>query len=99
MSKEIVLNINGDGTIEGIYSDELQEIMGEIEGAVVDTNRVSHVEPGKDGQWYADMSPLKDVMNDECTITEFPKLGPFTLRADALAAEVAWLNKNYIKYK
>lgn len=98
MAKPIVLNINLDGSIESIYSDSLQDMLNEIEGAVSKTNRVSHVEPGEDGKWYADMSPLKAVMNENCTITEFPVLGPFDKRQDALDAEVAWLNENYIHY-
>ena len=41
--------------------------------------RASLVEPGPDG-WYADLSPVAG-----------PLLGPFALRAEALAAEVKWL--------
>lgn len=43
--------------------------------------RASHVEPDDKGQWWADMSPVAG-----------PKLGPFTLRSQALAAEIDWLN-------
>ena len=43
--------------------------------------RASHVEPDESGQWYAD-------------IVDGPKLGPFTRRSEALAAEVAWLTEH-----
>ena len=43
--------------------------------------RASHVEPDESGQWYAD-------------IVDGPKLGPFTRRSKALAAEVAWLTEH-----
>jgi hypothetical protein len=44
--------------------------------------RASHVEPDEDGQWWADLSPVAG-----------PKLGPFALRSQALAAESAWLEE------
>lgn len=47
--------------------------------------RASHVEPDDVGDWVADLSPVNG-----------PKLGPFTLRADALAAETAWLEENWL---
>ena len=43
--------------------------------------RASHVEPDESGQWYAD-------------IVDGPKLGPFTRRSEALAAEVVWLTEH-----
>ncbi len=43
--------------------------------------RASHVEPEKSGQWFAD-------------IVDGPKLGPFTRRSEALAAEVTWLTEH-----
>lgn len=42
--------------------------------------RASHVEPDEKGQWWADLSPMNG-----------PKLGPFTVRSAALAAEATWL--------
>ena len=47
--------------------------------------RGSHVEPTADGQWTADLSPVNG-----------PLLGPFSKRADALAAEVAWLLEHWL---
>lgn len=43
--------------------------------------RASHVEPDADGHWFA-------------SIIDGPKLGPFTRRSEALAAEVAWLTEH-----
>lgn len=40
--------------------------------------RASHVEPNEAGQWFAQ-------------IIDGPRLGPFSKRREALAAEVAWL--------
>ena len=47
--------------------------------------RGSHVEPTADGQWTADLSPVNG-----------PVLGPFTSRADALAAEQVWLLEHWL---
>jgi len=42
--------------------------------------RASHVEPDRDGFWWADMGPV-----------EGPALGPFNNRTEALGAERGWL--------
>jgi hypothetical protein len=42
--------------------------------------RASHVEPDVAGRWWADLAPVSG-----------PKLGPFRLRSEALAAELRWL--------
>lgn len=47
--------------------------------------RGSHVEPTPDGHWTADLSPVAG-----------PTLGPFDKRSAALAAEVAWLQQNWL---
>jgi hypothetical protein len=47
--------------------------------------RGSFVEPTKDGQWTADLSPVKG-----------PSLGPFPLRSQALDAERCWLEENWL---
>jgi hypothetical protein len=47
--------------------------------------RGSHVEPTADGQWLADLAPVKG-----------PVLGPYPLRSQALAAEAAWLEANWL---
>ena len=47
--------------------------------------RGSYVEPTSDGRWTADLS-----------VVDGPVLGPFDKRNEALAAEVAWLNANWL---
>ena len=47
--------------------------------------RASHVEPDADGQWWADLSPVAG-----------PSLGPFPRRTEALGAETAWLENNWL---
>lgn len=42
--------------------------------------RASFVEPDGQGHWWADLAPVQG-----------PKLGPFRLRSEALAAEQDWL--------
>lgn len=48
-------------------------------------SRASHVEPDQQGRWLADLSPVKG-----------PILGPFAVRSEALAAEHAWLETNWL---
>jgi hypothetical protein len=48
-------------------------------------NRASHVEPDSDGQWWADLAPIRG-----------PKLGPFSRRSQALEAETAWLESHWL---
>lgn len=102
--EELTLNIRPDGTIQSIYSDALAGLLQLGEARI---ERASHVEPadefctvhgkwmpvecsahgctpvGTARQWAADMGPSAG-----------PVLGPFDTRADALAAEVAWLREN-----
>jgi hypothetical protein len=47
--------------------------------------RASHVEPDADGRWWADLSPV-----------EGPGLGPYQQRTEALGAEHAWLEANWL---
>jgi hypothetical protein len=44
------------------------------------TSRASHVEPDRDGYWWADMGP-----------SGRPMLGPYGSRPEALGAEREWL--------
>jgi hypothetical protein len=71
--------ITADGNLRFIYNDDAAELLSE---GTAQINRASHVEPGAGG-WMVDMSPVNG-----------PKFGPFTLRADALAAEVNWLQEH-----
>ena len=47
--------------------------------------RGSHVEPTVNGRWIADLLPVGG-----------PVLGPFPLRSQALDAERAWLEANWL---
>ena len=67
-----------NGHVQFVYDDALAEL---LDAGAATVRRVSHVEPAPGG-WTADMSPVNG-----------PVLGPFGLRAEALAAERAWLTK------
>ncbi len=47
--------------------------------------RASHVEPDAAGHWWADLAPVGG-----------PRLGPFHRRSEALIAEQAWLQENWL---
>jgi hypothetical protein len=82
MKTEHRIIIGKDGTLRFIYSDALAALLGERKATV---KRASHVEPTDDGRWTADMTPLGGSV-----------LGPFTLRQEALDAEVAWRKEHNI---
>ena len=48
--------------------------------------RASQVEPDRQGQWWADLSPVAG-----------PVLGPFPQRSQALAAERVWLGQHWLE--
>ena len=50
-------------------------------------SRGSDVEPDRDDSWQADLSPVGG-----------PVLGPFARRSEALAAERAWLEANWLTH-
>ena len=69
------------GSIRCVYGEDVNlHQLGRLS-----IQRGSHVEPTADGQWTADLSPVNG-----------PLLGPFVSRADALAAEVAWLLEHWL---
>lgn len=70
--------IHPDGMIQFIHDDDLTALFPAEQKTV---RRASHVEPTASGEWTADLSPVGG-----------PVLGPFTRRADALRAEVEWLD-------
>lgn len=71
------LAITPQGKVNHLYTEELFALEGEKT-----IRRASHVEPDSEGRWWADMSPVQG-----------PNLGPFRLRSEALAVEVAWLEE------
>ena len=75
------LVIGPDGTVRCIYNEAIDlHALGPLS-----IQRASHVEPNDNGHWTADLSPLNG-----------PILGPFPCRTQALTAEVAWLNANWL---
>lgn len=73
------LHVAADGTIRFVYSDAARALIDSGRSSI---RRASHVEPAGT-RWTADLSPVGG-----------PFLGPFETRAEALAAEVSWLNSN-----
>lgn len=77
----MTLIIDRDGSVRGIYGEEIAlDALGQPKIA-----RASHVEPDDRGRWLADLSPVGG-----------PILGPFERRSEALEAEVAWLEVNWL---
>ena len=75
------LIVEAEGRIRGIYGEEIAlDALGSPE-----ITRASHVEPNVQGRWLADLSPVGG-----------PVLGPFHQRTEALEAEVAWLEENWL---
>ena len=76
MSSEMELVVNTGGGVRCVYGEELDlRELGKLQ-----ITRASHVEPDRDGFWWADMGPV-----------DGPVLGRFSNRAEALQAERGWL--------
>lgn len=75
------LVIAPDGSIRFLWDDNLAPLLAEGDASLF---RASHVEP-IGTLWYADLA-----------LVDGPMLGPFTLRADALAAEAEWLLAHFL---
>jgi hypothetical protein len=76
MTSEMELVVDAGGSVRCIYGEavDLREI-GKLQ-----ITRASHVEPDRDGYWWADMGPSGG-----------PVLGPYCSRSEALGAERGWL--------
>ena len=83
MTTKMELVIGCDGGVKCIYDEalDLREI-GKLQ-----INRASHVEPDRDGFWWADMGPV-----------DGPVLGPYQSRTEALEVERGWLT-NYRQFR
>jgi len=75
------LVIEPKGTVRCIYSEQID--LAAIGSPTI--TRASHVEPDQQGRWQADLSPVGG-----------PLLGPFVIRSEALAAELVWLEANWL---
>ena len=76
MTTEMELVVDAGGDVRCIYGEELDlRELGKLQ-----ITRASHVEPDRDGFWWADMGPVGG-----------PVLGPFKNRTEALGAEKGWL--------
>jgi hypothetical protein len=75
----MLLIVNSAGGVRCLY-DEAIELCAI--GSLTIT-RASHVEPDASGHWWADLTPVGGV-----------RVGPFTLRSEALAAERIWLEEH-----
>jgi hypothetical protein len=70
------LVVDAGGGVRCIYDEALDlRALG-----LLTITRASHVEPDKEGNWWADMEPSGG-----------PVLGPFGSRSEALGAERGWL--------
>ena len=70
-----------DGRVRCVYA----ELIDLAARGPLHIARASHVEPGPDGRWTADLGPVGG-----------PVLGPFAARSSALAAEHAWLEAHWL---
>ena len=75
----MMIRIYPDGYLRFLYEDRLN--LSEI--GRVRMSRASWVEPDSEGRWWVDLDHSRG-----------PVLGPFTTRAEALKAEVDWLERN-----
>ena len=75
----MIISVDRAGGVKAIYSDGFNwHALGKTL-----IQRASEVEPDHLGLWWADLG-----------VSGGPRIGPFAKRADAIAAEVAWLERN-----
>lgn len=75
----MVIRVYPDGIIRALHDDRLNLAdIGRFRVA-----RASWVEPDPNGKWWVDLDNSRG-----------PILGPFSTRAEALRAEVAWLERH-----
>jgi hypothetical protein len=75
------LVVQSGGTVHCLYGEELD--LPQLGRLAI--RRGSQVEPTSDGQWTADLAPVRG-----------PVLGPFLCRTDALTAERQWLEQHWL---
>jgi hypothetical protein len=72
------LRIDARGEVCCLYG----ELIDLASLGTVSIQRASHVEPDRDGFWWADLAPVGG-----------PRLGPHAKRSEALQAETSWLER------
>jgi hypothetical protein len=75
------LRVERSGRIVGLYD----EVIDLTTLGMLRIRRASQVEPDAQGQWWADLAPLRG-----------PRLGPFGCRSQAMQAERAWLRDHVV---
>jgi hypothetical protein len=75
------LIVEPTGRVRALYTEEV-DLAALGRPAIT---RASHVEPGPDGRWSADLRPVGG-----------PVLGPFDRRSQALEAEQDWLEMHWL---
>ena len=78
----MILIAESDGRLRCVYSEAID--VGQLGSAKIE--RASHVEPNHDRTWTADLTPVGG-----------PLLTGFERRSEALAAEIDWLEKNWLR--
>jgi hypothetical protein len=73
--------IDTHGTARCIYTEDID--LAAIGSPTI--TRASHVEPDQQGRWLADLGPVGGGV-----------LGPYEIRSQALTAEQAWLEANWL---
>lgn len=76
------IKVEPDGALTMVHRDDYVSL---AEQGAVSIERASHVEPDREGLWWADLSPVGG-----------PMLGPYKLRSEALQAELAWINVRHL---
>jgi len=77
----VTLVVDRRGLVRCVYGEALD--LAALGRPVI--TRASRVEPDRAGRWHADLRPVGG-----------PVLGPFARRSEALAAESAWLDANWL---
>ncbi len=78
---EVTLVVDKSGNLKTLYTEAINlRAFGKL-----NIKRASHVEPDEHGDWWADLSPVGG-----------PKLGPCGYRRRAVAAEIQWLQANWL---
>lgn len=83
-----------DGSRRGIFRRESSGLFRRAGSKPVRASRVEVVPTDPDGRFHVDFGPLADLTGDERFRVCLTKL--FDQYEDAVAAEVAWLETNYI---